>query len=124
MPAKKKEGKDYFQTIKTVSRALGTTMERDKLLDLVVRSAVETMDGKAPPCFWRMKRLTGSYRSPRRDSPGSTITPVRRGVGQVPREIMKKGYLHYRDAVSDKRLANRTSRRPRGSAPSWRFRSW
>lgn len=112
--AAKKEGKDYFQTIKKVSRALGTTLERDKLLDLIVRSAMEAMDGKAAALFLAdektkkyvvvaQKGLSRKYRHA-----GSEH------VGQVPQEIMKKGYLHYRDAMNDKRLENRDLKKAEG----------
>lgn len=112
--AAKKEGKDFFQTIKKVSRALGTTLERDKLLDLIVRSAVEAMDGKAASLFLadvKTKKYVavaqkGLSRKYRHAGPGH--------VSQVSAEILKKGYLHYRDAVNDKRLENRDVKKAEG----------
>ncbi len=114
MPAKKKEGKDYFQTIKTVSRALGTTMERDKLLDLVVRSAVETMDGKAAALFLADEKTNRFVPVAQKGLSRKYHHAGPESVGQVPKEIMKNGYLHYRDAVNDKRLANRDLKKAEG----------
>lgn len=34
---------DYLKAISKVSRALGTTIERDRLLEMIVKSAVDTM---------------------------------------------------------------------------------
>jgi len=112
--AANKEKKDFFQTIKRVSRALGTTLERDKLLDLIVRSAAEAMDAKAAALFLADEKTKkyvavaqkGLSRKYRHAGPGS--------VERVPAEILKKGYLHYRDAVNDKRLDNRDLKRAEG----------
>jgi signal transduction protein with GAF and PtsI domain len=43
--------KDYFRTFCKVSKAFGTTLSSEKLLDLIVQSAIDTMDGKAACLF-------------------------------------------------------------------------
>ena len=43
--------KNYFKTFCTVSKAFGTAATRTQLLDLIVRSAIDTMDGKAACLF-------------------------------------------------------------------------
>jgi GAF domain-containing protein len=43
--------KDYFQSLSKLSREFGTTKEQDKLLNLIVSSAVKTMEGKAASIF-------------------------------------------------------------------------
>jgi signal transduction protein with GAF and PtsI domain len=43
--------KDYFRTFCKVSKAFGTTLSSDKLLDLIVQSAIDTMDAKAACLF-------------------------------------------------------------------------
>ncbi len=45
------ERKEFFSTICMVSRAFGTTLEMSALLDLIVQSAIETMNGKAACLF-------------------------------------------------------------------------
>jgi hypothetical protein len=45
------EKKDYFSTIRTVSRAFGKTLDRDEILKLIVGSAFETMNVKAALLF-------------------------------------------------------------------------
>ena len=41
----------YFNAICKVSRAFGTTLERDQLLDLIINTAIETMSVKAALLF-------------------------------------------------------------------------
>ena len=43
--------KDYFRTFCKVSKAFGTTLASEKLLDLIVQSAIDTMDAKAACLF-------------------------------------------------------------------------
>ena len=42
---------DFFKTFCKISKAFGSTMEADDLLALIVKSAVETMAGKAACLF-------------------------------------------------------------------------
>ena len=42
---------DYFDTICLITHAIGTTSKYEDLLDLVVTSAVEAMDGKGASLF-------------------------------------------------------------------------
>lgn len=42
---------NYFETFCKVSKVLGQSQEKDKVLDLIVQSAVETMNGKAACLF-------------------------------------------------------------------------
>ena len=43
--------KDYFKTFCKISKAFGTTLNNDDLLELIVQSAIDTMDGKAACLF-------------------------------------------------------------------------
>jgi GAF domain-containing protein len=45
------QGHDYFKAICKVSRALGTTLNRDELLNLIVERAIEVMEVKAARLF-------------------------------------------------------------------------
>ena len=44
---------NYFKAFCKVSKAFGTTLSEKKLLDLVVESAIDTMDAKASCAFMR-----------------------------------------------------------------------
>ncbi|MBC2744316.1 MAG: GAF domain-containing protein, partial [Desulfosarcina sp.] len=39
--------KDYFKTFCKISKAFGTAATKQELLDLIVNSAIDTMEGKA-----------------------------------------------------------------------------
>ena len=55
------ERNDYIKAISKVGRALGTTIERDKLLEMIVKSAVDTMDGKAACLFLATDETKDEY---------------------------------------------------------------
>lgn len=48
--------KDYFKTFCTISKAFGSTLKRDALLDLIVGSAIEAMEAKAASLFLEDKQ--------------------------------------------------------------------
>ena len=58
------ERKDFFSTICKVSRAFGTTLEKEDLLDLIVQSAIETMNGKAASLFMQDEDRKSPYYFP------------------------------------------------------------
>jgi hypothetical protein len=88
---------DYFSTTCKVSRAFGTTLEKKKLLDLIVKSAMETMDGKAACLFLRDdNRESGLYYP-------------------LAQKGLSKSYLHA-EPKEAKGLPERSSRR--GTSPS------
>ena len=43
--------KDFFKTFCKVSKAFGTTLGKEDLLNLIVQSAIDTMDAKAACLF-------------------------------------------------------------------------
>lgn len=107
---------DYFKTIANISRALGTTLERDKILHLIVQRAVETVEGKAA-CLFLLDEEKGIY-SPVAQT-GLSKNYVHASLKHVKKEIpvlLKKGYIHYRDAAADPRVENRERKKAEGIA--------
>jgi len=95
---------DYFKTFCKVSHAFGTTHDKEALLDLIVNSAIDTMDGKAACLFLADERedifmpvaqagLSKSYLH-------ANVIQARRLVSG----IRKAGYLSFPDATTDPRL--------------------
>jgi GAF domain-containing protein len=105
---------DYFNTITRISRVLGSTLNRDEILDLIVKSAVETMQGKASTLFL-LDEEKGVYVPVAQT--GLSKNYVHAGLDHV-REIMteltQKGYIHYLDAAADPRAANRELKKKEG----------
>ncbi|MFH1079939.1 MAG: GAF domain-containing protein [Pseudomonadota bacterium] len=105
---------DYFDTITGISLALGITLNRDEILDLIVKSAVETMQGKAASLFL-LDEEKGTYVSVAQI--GLSKDYVHAGLDHVRKimiELMRKGYIHYLDAATDPNAANREMKKKEG----------
>ena len=108
--------KDYFKTFCKVSRAFGTAASRAQLLDLIVGSAIDTMDGKAACLFLRdekqdvfvpvaQKGLSETYLH---------ANPIQ--AKRVVQALDKEGFLAFLDATADPRLENHAAKREEGIA--------
>jgi GAF domain-containing protein len=108
--------KDYFQTFCNLSQAFGTAATVDELLELIVNSAVETMNGKAACLFLADKKhdvfvpkartgLSDEYMH------ANPMKAQRLAVG-----LEKNGHLAFEDATSDPRLENLDAKKAEGIA--------
>lgn len=107
---------DYFKTICEVSRAFGTTSDRDELLQLVVESAVDTMKAKAA-CLWLVDEEKSEFVVPAAQK-GLSEKYYRLlfRVGNILPIIDREGYLHARNAASDPRLEGHEAKKAEGIA--------
>lgn len=107
---------DYFKAICKVSRAFGTTLDRDELLHLILDSAIETMKVKAALVFLfdedekvfvpvSQKGLSERYLRSGFTNPALMIPTLE-----------KDGYLFAPDAVGDDRLEGHEEKRAEGIA--------
>ena len=107
---------DYFKIFCKISKAFGTTLSKEKLLDLIVHSAIDTMDAKAACLFladeekdvfvpMAQKGLSDSYLH---------TSPIR--AKKIVDEILKEGYLSFYDATTDSRLENLEEKKAEGIA--------
>jgi GAF domain-containing protein len=107
---------NYFKSICKVSRAFGTTFSKSKLLDLIVTSAIETMDAKAACLFLA-------------DDEEDVFIPVaQKGLSdrylhaqplhakKIVGAILKGGHLAIRDATEDPRVENHEMKKAEGIA--------
>ena len=107
---------DFFKTFCKVSNALGTAKGKEQVIDLIVHSAVETMDGKAACLFLA-------------DEEHDVFIPVvQTGLSEnyfhagplhakkVTELILKEGYLAVHDATTDPRLENHEAKKAEGIA--------
>ncbi len=108
---------DYFSTFCKISKAFGTTLNKQELLNLIVQSAIDTMDAKAASLFLA-------------DEKENVFVPVaQKGLSQnylhagpsqakkVVEGIFKGGgYLSIRDATSDPRVENHEAKKAEGIA--------
>jgi GAF domain-containing protein len=109
-----KDTKDYFKTICRVSRALGSTLKYEQVLDLIVTSAVETMGGKAAALFLQdpekqlfrpvaQKGLSESYLHAEPHQARKEVVDVLAG-----------GHLAVADATTDPRVSNHDAKKTEG----------
>ncbi len=106
----------FFKTFCKVSEAFGTTMDREELLDLVVSSAIDTMDGMAACLFMAdvdrdlfipvaQKGLSDRY---------VHASPLK--ARRIVSGLVKKGHLAFEDATEDPRLEHREAKKAEGIA--------
>ena len=107
---------NYFKTFCKISKAFGTTLAKEKLLDLIVQSAIDTMEAKAACLFladeekdvfipMAQKGLSENYLH---------ASPIR--AKRIVDEILKGGYLSFYDATTDSRLENLEEKKAEGIA--------
>jgi GAF domain-containing protein len=107
---------NYFKTFCKISKAFGTTLGKEKLLDMIVHSAIDTMDAKAACLFLSdeeenvfvpvaQKGLSDNYLH---------ANPMR--ARKLVDEILKRGYLAFHDAATDPRLENLETKKAEGIA--------
>jgi len=106
----------YFKSICRLSKAFGKIQSRKKLLELIVKSAIDTMNGKAACLFLAdeekdifvpvaQKGLSKSYLHQKSEKAGKHI-----------KELVKNGYIAIQDAVNDERSDNHDIKAAEGIA--------
>jgi GAF domain-containing protein len=102
---------DYIKAISKVGRALGTTIERDKLLQMIVKSAVDTMKAKAACLFLESDEAEDQYIAVAQTGLSkSYMHAVPSRMAPTMKLLKKDGFIHYRDAQKDERVQNRESK--------------
>ncbi len=102
---------DYIKAISNVGRALGTTIERDKLLQMIVKSAVDTMKAKAACLFLASDDADDQYIAVAQTGLSKSYmhaAPAR--MAPTIKLLKKDGYILYRDAQKDDRVLNKESK--------------
>jgi len=112
------EKSDYFKTFCKVSRALGTTLKKEKVLDLIVQSAIETMDGKAACLFFEDDQKESDIFVPvaQKGLSKSYLHAEPKEAKRASEEIMKKGYIAIHDATKDPRVKTHELKKKEGIA--------
>jgi len=112
------ENSDYFKTFCKVSSAFGTTLKKEKLLDLIVQSAIETMDGKAACLFFEDEQGASEVFVPiaQKGLSKSYLHAEPKEAKRAAEEIMKKGYVAIHDATTDPRVRTHELKKKEGIA--------
>ena len=105
------ETQNYFETFCKVSNAFGSTRDKDKLLDLIVESAVETMDGKAA-CLFCIDSETDLFMPTAQMGLSENYlhaNPVQ--AKKLVDGLEKNGFLAFLEATTDPRLENHDAKK-------------
>jgi GAF domain-containing protein len=108
--------KDYFQTFCTLSQAFATVATVDELLQLIVKSATETMHAKAACLFLADHKEDvfvpkASFGLSDKYMHANPITAKKLFVA-----LQKIGHVQFEDATSDPRLENHAAKKEEGIA--------
>lgn len=108
--------KEYFQTFCNLSQAFGTAATVDELLQLIVKSATETMEAKAA-CLFLVDYKQDVF-VPKASFGLSDnyihANPIK--ARKLVSALKKDGYLVFEDATSDPRLENHQAKKNEGIA--------
>jgi GAF domain-containing protein len=107
---------DYFKTFCKISRAFGTAMTKQGLLDLIVSSAIETMGGKAA-CLFLQDRKADVFVPVAQQGLSDTYlhaNPIK--AKNIVAGLEEEGYLAFPDATTDPRLENHEAKKAEGIA--------
>jgi len=110
------EKRDYFKTFCKVSKAFGTTLGKEALLDLIVESAIETMEAKAACLFLADEKRDVFVPTVQKGLSDDYLHAKPLQAKSIVQAVLKGGYLAVRDATTDPRVENHDAKKAEGIA--------
>lgn len=107
---------NYFQTFCKISKAFGTTLSKDKLLEMVVESAIETMDAKAACLFLADEKEDIFIPVAQKGLSEDYIHAKPTSAKKIVASVLAGGHLAIRDVTSDPRVENQEGKKAEGIA--------
>ncbi|MDZ7579494.1 MAG: GAF domain-containing protein [Deltaproteobacteria bacterium] len=107
---------NYFKTICKVSKAFGSTLSQSKLLDLIVTSAIETMNAKAACLFLADENEDVFIPVAQKGLSDKYLHAQPLHAKKIVGAVLKGGYLAIRDATKDPRVENHAMKKAEGIA--------
>lgn len=107
---------DYFRTFCSISRAFGSTKDKDALLPLIVDSAIGAMDGKAACLFLSQKDRDFFVPVCQKGLSSNYLHSNPIHAKAIVEKILTGGYLAFKDATADPRLENLEAKKAEGIA--------
>lgn len=107
---------NYFKTFCKISKAFGTTLAKEKLLDLIVQSAIDTMEAKAACLFLADEEKDVFIPTAQKGLSENYLHASPIQAKRIVDEILKGGYLSFYDATTDSRLENLEEKKAEGIA--------
>jgi len=107
---------DYFKTFCNVSKAFGTAISTEKLLDLIVASVIETMQAKAACLFLADEEKDVFIPVSQKGLSDNYLHAKPLQAKLIVSAILKGGYLYIQDATSDPRVEHHDAKKAEGIA--------
>lgn len=107
----------YFRSLSKLSKALGTTQDQGQMLNLIVSTAVKTLKAKAAVIFLMDEDSDDTLRNVAVAQVGLSDQYVHAGTAhavKISPQLLKDGYMYFKDATTDKRLMNRETKKKEG----------
>ena len=107
----------YFRSLSKLIRELAATDDQDKMLNLIVSAAVETLKAKAAVIFLNEDDSQDSIRNVAVAQIGLSNKYIHAGTAhavKISPQLLKDGYMYFRDAATDKRLMNHKAKKAEG----------
>lgn len=107
----------FFHSLSKLTRELGATQNRDEMLDLIVTTAVKTMKAKAAVIFLMDTEEEDAIRNQAIAQVGLSDKYIHAGQShavKISPQLLKNGYMYFRDATTDKRLTNHAAKKAEG----------
>lgn len=107
--------KDYFNSICKVSRAFAGNLKKKDILDLIISTAIETLDGKAACLFLDDKEKSLFLPAAQTGlSSGYLHAAPQKAKQLVNKDLLKDGYISIHDATTDERIENHAAKTKEG----------
>ncbi|MDD5525057.1 MAG: GAF domain-containing protein, partial [Smithella sp.] len=109
--------KEYFKSLTRLSRELGKTDDQEKMLQLIVSAAVENLKAKAAVIFLNEEDSQEFIRNVAVVQVGLSEKYIHAGTAhavKISPQLLKDGYMYFRDATTDKRLMNHKAKKEEG----------
>jgi GAF domain-containing protein len=107
---------NYFKSFCKISKAFGTTLSKNALLELIVDSAIETMDAKAACLFLADEAKDVFVPTAQKGLSDNYLHAQPLRAKKIVGAILKGGYLAIRDATTDPRVENHETKKSEGIA--------
>ncbi len=107
---------NFFKTFCKISKAFGTTLSKKKLLDLIVQSAIDTMEAKAACLFLADEEKDLFVPTAQKGLSDNYLHASPLKAQKIVNEMLTEGYLSFYDATTDARLENLEAKKAEGIA--------
>ena len=107
----------FFWVLSKLTKEISLTEERDKIPHLIVSAAVEALKAKAAAIFLRDENTEDFISNKAVAQVGLSDKYIHAGAThaiKISPQLLKDGYMYFRDATKDKRLMNHKAKKEEG----------